>query len=904
MLARFALLLSLVACFAARAAAQGIVRDDFEGPEPILRSAGGDIRPAIDLHDRVRQGVHAGRWCEHLRLNAANGTAVYFSYPVQPARVISEWKASVWLRSDRPGLQVMARVVLPRSKHPRTGEPLTTLIRGSDYRQVGAWQSLVIEGLPRALELQVRVLRSQFGPQVDAKEAYVDMLLLNVYGGPGVTNAWIDDLEIVGVVTAGASTEEVAGRGDPGGSRLASATSLPSVAAARAPNVELKSRLLVDDKPFFPRVIEFRGEPLSRLQALGFNCVSVPQVPSPDMLAEASHLELWLIAPPPPAAQLEGAGAKIGPEFDRVLAWNMGSGLSSRELPAVEHWAELVQAADDRQRPMVCSAESELESYTRPPFKVLLARRETLGSSLELHQFSAWLTERAQMARAGAPLWVSIPTDASPALMDQLRLFGGQAAPAPNWHEPQIRQLVHAALAARARGIVFSSHSRLDAEDSATRMRAAMLELVNLELELIERWPAAGNFSGNETTSDPQTMATVFETSMSRLVLPIYAPPGGQFVLGMQPASNLSLKIVGIPEGDKGYELSLTALRPLRATRITRGTHVVLEELARDSLVVFTPDPSVVSMLKKGIAKNQRRAAQLMREVAAMELAEIDATDQRLTQVGRAIPAVMELRGKAEAELRQSETLVATDAMRAYYQARHAQQFLRTMRRVHWEQATTTGVTALIDPFTVAFNTLPEHYRIAQELTSAARGANRLQEGGCEDLAAMLRAGWKHFLHKQTTVITSVDLSPTAAHSGRTGLLLRAGAADPKLQPAGVETPPVWVTTAPVAVEAGDWVQIQAWVRIDQPLTLSVDGLLIMDTLAGQSLATRLTKTEGWRQVTMFRAAPRSGPMAVTFALAGLGEAAIDDVTIQILQRGASAPQAQRIPTLPAPPAR
>jgi hypothetical protein len=45
----------------------------------------------------------------------------------------------------------------------------------------------------------------------------------------------------------------------------------------------------------------------------------------------------------------------------------------------------------------------------------------------------------------------------------------------------------------------------------------------------------------------------------------------------------------------------------------------------------------------------------------------------------------------------------------------------------------------------------------------------------------------------------------------------------------------------------------------------------------------------------MYRAAARPGPMHVTFALAGLGEAAIDDVTIEIVRhRGPLGGQAQR----------
>jgi hypothetical protein len=64
-----------------------------------------------------------------------------------------------------------------------------------------------------------------------------------------------------------------------------------------------------------------------------------------------------------------------------------------------------------------------------------------------------------------------------------------------------------------------------------------------------------------------------------------------------------------------------------------------------------------------------------------------------------------------------------------------------------------------------------------------------------------------------------------------------------------------------------------------------VDGLMIVDSLGGEALAGRIQHTPGWQQFTFYRVAPQSGPMTVTFALTGLGEAWLDDVTIQTLTR-------------------
>ena len=150
----------------------------------------------------------------------------------------------------------------------------------------------------------------------------------------------------------------------------------------------------------------------------------------------------------------------------------------------------------------------------------------------------------------------------------------------------------------------------------------------------------------------------------------------------------------------------------------------------------------------------------------------------------------------------------------------------------------------------------------------------------------MVSSGWKHYQHRQEGIAASVELVASAAHEGLAGLLLKAAPADPKKLPAGVETPTVWITTAPIELRAGDLVQIQAWIKIDRPLAMSVDGLVIIESLGGETLALRLQQTTGWQQVTLYRAAPRNGPLTVTFALAGLGEAAVDDVSVQVLQRG------------------
>jgi hypothetical protein len=315
-----------------------VFRDDFEGPAVSFRDTGGDANYRIEGHARAAQGPHSGRFCEQLTVRGNNGTYVYIAHPATQARVISELAASLWLKADRPGLQLLARVVLPRSTDPQTGQSMTTLLRGPAYDRVGTWQQLRFDGLPQALERHVRVLRAQFGRDVDPREAYIDRILLNVYGGPGVTNVWIDDLEIVAVVSPQA-VGQPAPATTPVGPAVAS-TPLPSTwaDAAGVPKVERSGPvLLVGGKPFFPRIVEYQGEPPARLKALGFNTAWLHSAPSDELLRDCVAAGMFLIAPPPPADALDAKSAAstataIDHRFDAVLAWDLGGQLSAQQL--------------------------------------------------------------------------------------------------------------------------------------------------------------------------------------------------------------------------------------------------------------------------------------------------------------------------------------------------------------------------------------------------------------------------------------------------------------------------------------------------------------------------------------------------------------------------------------------
>src|SRR5207253_9242372 len=139
--------------------------------------------------------------CDHIRVAAAQGSSIYHLYPTPRPPLTEDLSVRVWLRSSRPSLQLLGRLVLPQERNPKKpDEPLTTLLRGDQYQIVGRWQPLELRQPVKLAKEQQQLLRLEMKRDINFAGAYVDCLYLNVYGGPGSTEVWIDDLEIGPVI--------------------------------------------------------------------------------------------------------------------------------------------------------------------------------------------------------------------------------------------------------------------------------------------------------------------------------------------------------------------------------------------------------------------------------------------------------------------------------------------------------------------------------------------------------------------------------------------------------------------------------------------------------------------------------------------------------------------------------
>ncbi len=618
------------------AATQPAWHEGFEGPDPSWRNAGGDAIYHILQQQRVQGHAHSGQRSEWLKLVGNNGTSAYISHDVGRPRVIDELLPSVWIWSDRSGLQFAADVVLPRAIDRRTGKPLVARIFGDIYSSPGHWQQLRIENIPRLLTRQLRVMRSQLGTDIDGREAYIPRVLLNVYGGPGETNVWIDDLEIAGYVGAApllpgaAPPRPVPRPGVPGG--ISTFASQGPVLASFEPRTRSgvhlsESVLLAADHPLFPRVIQYQGEPLSLLKRLGFNALWLPELPSPELSEEAQRLGLWLVCPPPRPAQSGLSGAapaalgQFGPEFQQVMAWDLGSDLLAQQLDAVSRWADQVRVADlHRDRPLICAPRNDLRAYSRK-VDLLLIDRRPLGSSLELADYGAWVRRQPLLALPGTPVWTTVQTQPSEGLRRQLLALQPGCPLPTSVTGDQIRLMVYTAISSGSRGLLFLSRSPLSATDPETRRRAMELELLNLELQLIETWAAGGTFVTTAETSSLNITGAVLRADRTRLVLPLWSGPGAQCVTSQFAGDKLTMVVPGTPESTLAYDLALGQLQPLRKKRTTGGIRVTLDNFGLSGMVVFAQDPLIVDAVTRLAARFGQRQAELECALADQEVA-------------------------------------------------------------------------------------------------------------------------------------------------------------------------------------------------------------------------------------------------------------------------------------------
>jgi hypothetical protein len=864
--------------------ALGQFRDSFESTQPTWSLKQADCGVRELAHGRTFRDARSGQACEHFQLNVGNGTFVYLVQPIGRAALIQEFRPTLFVKADRASIQLLARIVLPRSIDRGTGQPITSFLRGDLYTQVGHWQQLTIRDIGRLLDQEVRSLRAQFGAEIDAREVYVDFIALNAYSAPGAIELWIDDLEIEGFVDLDPAGGAQAGRRPSGTGPDAGSSDAPS------PTVQ-GSLLLARGRPTMVRALQHHGEPLQWLQVLGFNTIKLSSSPSPTELNEARRLGMYLIAPPPYDRQTPASDT-----FGPIIAWNLGSRLTERDFTATQDLIRDIHTVDSQHdRPLLASIDSGLAEYSRLT-NLLFLERPTLGTTQELGDLRRWLLTRSRLARPGTPILAAIDTQRPARLAEQLILFGRGAAFQEDSDPQQLRLQVFSAISAGARGLIFQSeaaNSALAIDNGPAALRTDAIRLVNMEMQLLEPWIAAGQLSDELAAADGSAQVSVLTTDRSRLLLVTQHASAQQYVLGPPPRSSLSVLVPGIGASDRAYLISLAAVKPLKITHGSGGGRIVLDDASHAAAIVITQDPLAMHHLQKTVIELRAEACRLRCDLTARRLIQTVDIDRQLTELGHPLAAAAAWIREANDALQQAQRSFETsDWENCYIAATKAENLLARIRRGHWEQTAAAFPSPAASPCLAQFTTLPLRWTVAQRIQNGW-GPNVQAAGDMETLDQMLSAGWQQQRQTLESIGTDVSLSLADPHSGRSALRMQAWPTDVKRAPQVFEKPLVWITSSPIPVRQGQMVQISGWVNVPRAVAAgrgaagvtanTSEGLLVFDSIGGPDLGDRIRLTQGWRPFTLYRAAPQTGDLTVTFALSGLGDASIDDLSVALL---------------------
>jgi hypothetical protein len=913
---RWGLGLSLTAALAAAALLGGargqqVIQYGFEARDPVWVPGTSDAAYKELAHRLTDQSAHTGQKSEYLQLQVEQGSYIHYTYAVGRAPVTDELRASVWLKASVPGVQLLCRVVLPAERDPHNSDqPLTVLLKGDAYQLVGRWQQLAVRQPVKRLREQAQLLRAELKRDVITADAYVDRLVLNVYGSQRpfqrdrvLTEVWVDDLEVGPVLEARPPAP-------------AAARDVPArTAGRRAAEVQLRgNQLLVSGQKFFPRIIRHSGPPLKTLRDAGFNTVLLDETTPASLVEDAVDLGFWIIpsvTPPPvpegaaPDARLTSANEAfartVGRFLDQeaVLWYDLGTNLESEKFPAVSRAAQAFRAIDPM-RPVGADVWDGFARYSRGVDQLVLGvHRWPLMTTLELPAYRDWLVQRRQLAQPGTFCWTWIQTHLPDAFVttayDQAS-DPRKVAPKPGVDpEPlgpqpeQIRLLAYTAIGAGYRGLGFWSDRYL-ADSHNGRDRLLALALLNQELQMLEPLLLAAKEPTWIDTSQPNVKAAVLRTVEGKalLVLPVWMGPGSQFVPGQAAAAELSLVVPQVPNGAWAYEVSPGQVRSLPFDRVVGGSRITLREFSLTSAVVFTSDLGPTGLLVR-LQDQQRRmarvAAQWAHDQAEEELAKVVRVNADLEQAGHRLPDGAKLLAKSREYLQSCQAHRRNgEHAEAYADAQRALRPLRILMRAQWEEAVRPLDTPAASPYAVSFFTLPRHWAFVEEITKLRPDANLLPDGDFEAPPEKRPANW---LVEEVPPLDDVTGSArrvsTAPHSGRQCLMLEVQPKDKQAPPGALERTFLALHSPAVRLPPGTPVRVSAWVRVPERLQATADGALFYDSAGGESLGVRLTEQKAWKQFTLYRRVPPSGVINVTLALTGLGSAYFDDVRIEPL---------------------
>ncbi len=649
-------------------------RDRFESKGTTWRREEADTEVRIIAHERTETKAREGKSSERIAFEAGVGAAVYYSHEIPKIPVGPNAEIGLYVRSNREGVRLMARVVLPADIDPDTHQPSFILVSGAAVDTANIWRKLLLSEVQVQVRRRVRVLRAATKRPVPLDGAYIDQVVVNLYAGPGETEVFLDDLEAY-PVPAEALAEFAKERRGP----VAEKGESPEGKAA-APRIALREGLLtLDEKPWFFSLISAPGAKVLPLRQAGFDVIAIEPDADDSKIADAVRDGFLLMpeihATGPIDKETVMQRVQAFAAADRVAFWNIGRGLGLEpDLVDRNRNRDLIRGVitdfhdwnTNVSRMTTAWVDGAIEDYARPPKNIDLIGVEARnwGRMRDPLESLAFLKQRVDLGfeNPNALFWLLIDAKPSPRFQEAI---WGTGTP-PEWGRPtiqpeQLRIWTYLAIAAGFRGVGFRADENFTGPAGIPlRTEAAFLnleiglfrsilarakksgELLNTYMPdplMITSRPAGGgikvqNQKPAETPANPTIKAVPFTTMDKKTTLLFIADfaAGAQWQPPQMSMSGMRV-IVPAPEGAQGYEVTPASVQKLARNRVPGGIELTLPEFGVSSIIVVTTDRPLVERLEEQVVRNQSLAVQMAIEQAKLMIDWVTECDDRLRGV-------------------------------------------------------------------------------------------------------------------------------------------------------------------------------------------------------------------------------------------------------------------------------
>jgi hypothetical protein len=951
---------------------QATYHEGFETDRPTWRQEETDVEVNLLAHDRSESAAHDGTKSEHFRFTVdGSGSALYYSLSLPKIPVTANLNVRMFVRSTRDGMQLLARVVLPADVDPDTGQPSFVLVPGTVFESAGKWQRLQVDDILTAVERQARILRISTRRKVPLAGAYLERLVINLHGGSGETETFLDDLSIRPVPESAIVAPPV------DDAPLTARPDADTPTALATVRMNPGGRLIRDGVDWVPSILDAPGADLAIAHQFGLDTLAVPMDANPEVVKAAVGLGYRLmprIGPPIREIQVDPkaliARIEAYPFKEAVAFWDLGEQLGAANDPEtrkheLENVRALITALHDlpgsTPRLTTGTVAGKIDLFARSGQSLDAFGIDPMywGTSRSPGEALEYLHQRRNLTarwNSRAPFWGWV--DAVPPAAVTANVWGNETP--PTWGvsrvmSEQVRAATYLTLMAGFRGIGFRG-SR-DLTDELGKPVLYEIGLLNAEIDLVQsilalgsdpitkvhafppdpkaiikfdvtgRQGGANNRTSKKATIFPETakhpsiVAAAINTpdNRGRLVLIADAPGGGQFQMEQSAINDLNVVVPGAPMNAQAWEISLGGVRNLERDHPPGGVRFTIPEFGVATMVLLTTDTAMAERLEAAVRRITPRACDLVIKQARRQYEWVFDINDRLVKDGHTVKQGDELLNESLKYINAAEAALADeDYSGSFDQARRATRPLRMVMHSHFSKGkatldrsaaearnTSDGKPATGEkrpdifirptscPPLLSYGTLVQHYVWCDWIKYGTFGRNLLR-GGNFDTATPQRladagwtdAGYKDHLGKVTAALRLDD----GGYGGK-GKTLRLSIrpTDPKSidsLPPFFDQPLSAIRTPPIAVKARQLVRIRVLAKLPRKLPTGTGGLIVRDTLGGESLQFRTTEAiPDWTEITLFRRSATDGTVSVTLGLAGYGDAYFDNLRIEVLER-------------------